>query len=189
MTRLSKNQKQVDDNGPTIMGLTQSAVMGISGAQGQIDKAKQAVQQANDALQRDANNLEGKVRDMTTALQSLRERIEAGKSTETDLKKQLKTTTTLNNLRQEQSEELRKKYTSTFHTSWLGLWRPLKDTTPMGQIVASVVFCLIGVASVVFLVLHPPGSVPSSNPGGILPRSGGTIQAFIGGFLKRLDRH
>ena len=188
MTRLSKNQKQVEDNCPTIMGLTQSAVMGISGAQGQIDASKRAVQQANDALQRDANTLEANVRDMTTALQSLRERIEAGKSTETDLKKQVTETTTLNNLRQEQSEALRKKYTSTFHTSWLGLWRPLKDTTPMGLIVASVVFCLIGVSSVVFLVLHPPSgapTVPAIKPLGFQPRIGGTIQAFIGGFLKR----
>jgi len=188
VTLLSKNQKQVDDNCPTIMGLTQSAVMGISGAQGQIDASKRAIQQANDALQRDANALEGNVRDMTTGLQSLRERIESEKSTETDLKKQLETTTTLNVLRKEQSEELRKKYTSTFHTSWLGLWRPLKDTTPMGLIVASVVFCLIGVASVVFLVLHPPSgatTVSAIKPLGFQPRIGGTFQAFIGGFLKR----
>ena len=191
VTLLSKNQKQVDDNCPTILGLTQSAVMGISGAQGQIDKAKQTVQQANDTLQRDANTLETKVRDMTTALKSLRERIEAGKSTETDLKKQVQETTTLNVLRKEQSEELRKKYTSTFHTSWLGLWRPLKDTTPMGLIVASVVFGLIGVASVVFLVLHPPSGAslgPSGKVMGLPQRPAGTFQAMIGGFLKRLER-
>jgi len=181
ISRKSKNSKQVDDNCPTIMNMTQSAVMGLPGAQQQVDTAKQAVQQGNDALQRDANFLDSHVQTLTRNLKTVRDQIESDKRTESDLKTEVSKTSELNSLRQEQSIELKKKYTSSFHTSWLGLWRPLKETTPMGLIVASVVFGLIGIASIIFYIKEVALKSGTSATKPIGP----VLGKMVGGFLKQ----
>ncbi len=161
------------------MNMTQSAVIGLPGAQQQVDTAKQVVQQGNDALQRDANFLEGHVQTLTRSLKSVRDQIESDKSTESKLKTEVSKSSELNSLRKEQSAELQKKYASSFHTSWLGLWRPLKETTPIGLIIASIVFALIGIASVVFYVKEAALKGTPAKPVG--PAFG----KMVGGFLKQ----
>ena len=181
ISRKTKNSKQVEDNCPTIMNMTQSAVMGLPGAQQQVDTAKQVVQQGNDALQRDANFLESHVQTLTRSLKSVRDQIESDKHTESSLKTEVSKTTELNSLRKEQSAELQKKYSSNLHTSWLGLWRPLKETTPMGLIIASIVFGLIGIASVIFYIKEVALKSGPPAPKPIGPGFG----KMVGGFLKQ----
>jgi hypothetical protein len=77
------------------------------------------------------------------------------------LKQEVKKARELNALRKEQAAELKIKYGSNYHTSYLGLWRPLADQSQMGLIIASVMFALIAIVSLVF-VIREFYSVPAS---------------------------
>jgi len=178
---VAKNIKQIDDNCPVIIARTESAAMDLPGAQQQIDSSKQSVQTANDALQRESGFLDGKLQSLTTGLQNLRDSIEAGRKTEAEQQVELGKSVELNALRKEQSTELRQKYTSSFHSSWLGLWRPLKETTPMGLLIASIVFGLVGIASIVFYIkeVAMKPSAPS------VSKTTGSLGKMMGGFLKQ----
>jgi hypothetical protein len=64
-------------------------------------------------------------------------------------------------IRKEQSAALEKKYSSNLHSSWLGLWRPLKDNTHTGLNVASFAFGLIALIAIAYLsynYVSAPGS-------------------------------
>lgn len=114
-------------------------------------------------------------------------------------KQEVQKETTLNDLRKEQAASLANKYESNFHTSWLGLWRPLSDQSFYGLMISSIFFALlaivgIGVAlSLYFGARRGGGGVGLSLPSfgsisGIGSSEGvaSNFSAFVGGALKKL---
>jgi hypothetical protein len=57
---------------------------------------------------------------------------------------------TLNQLRKEQMESLNNKDDSNYHSSWLGLFRPMKEESRIGLLVAAVGFFLLGCVGVYY---------------------------------------
>lgn len=94
----------------------------------------------------------------------------------------------LTEIRKEQADTLAKKYSSNLHSSYLGLWRPLKDDTHIGLNVASVVFGLIGSAIVAYLVYQHWVVLPSA--GGNLAKAAANgiskLSSNIAGRLKNI---
>jgi len=172
-------RKQVDDNLPVILNSTEGAVMGLSGYQSSIDNAKSSVVGGIDTLQRTTNQVKELNRLASEQIGTLRTKIERTKEEVSRLKETDTKSDQLLALRAEQAAELKTKYASNLHTSWLGLWKPMSGDSYTGLIVASVVFALIALLSLFFLVTRPFRPV--------VPEGGGVLQA-VGGALRKITR-
>ena len=100
------------------------------------------------------------------------ERVNSHKKEIDTLKEEVAKTETLAGVRKEQAEALKKRYEGNYHSSWLGLWRPLHEDTRTGLIVAAMMFLLVAIVSVVFLFRDS-----------LLPATKSTVGGFIGGFV------
>jgi hypothetical protein len=63
--------------------------------------------------------------------------------------KVVKEAETLASLRKEQADELSRKHLGNYHSSWLGLWRPLSEQSRTGLFVASIFFGLLAITLIV----------------------------------------
>ena len=97
--------------------------------------------------------------DMNTLVEKLQNKLSEEKATlaetrelvatmETDIEKERE----LNQIRKEQAESLAKKHAANYHSSWMGLYRPLKEESRIGLAVAAVGFFLIAIILIVYLV-------------------------------------
>lgn len=174
-------KKQIDDNLPVILNSTQGAVMGLPGYQTAIDRAKNTVGGGIESVRRTTNEVKELNRLAAAQSELLRRKIAQSKEEVARLKEEEKTSGQLIALRKEQAAELKTKYASNFHTSWLGLWKPMKEESYTGLIVASVVFGLIALVSLWFLVTpHLP--IPE------MPGFAGVRRA-VGGALRKIARY
>jgi len=172
--------KQIDDNLPVILNSTEGAVMGLPGYQNAIDRAKGDVGTGLETLQRGVNEVKELNRLAADQIESLRTKIERGKDEMRRLKLEEKESVEITALRKEQAAELKTKYASGLHTSWLGLWKPMQGESYTGLIVASVVFGLIALVSIGFLTAP---LLPANIPG----LSGfQQVQRAVGGALRKI---
>lgn len=113
-------------------------------------------------------------------------------------KDEVKKETTINDLRKEQAASLANKYEANFHSSWLGLWRPLSEQSFYGLMISSIFFALLAVVGIgvalrlYFGARRGGGGVTSAIPsfssvGGSGTTGGaGNFAAFVGGAWKKL---
>lgn len=79
-------------------------------------------------------------------------------------------------IRKEQSAALDKKYSANLHSSWLGLFRPLKDNTHVGLNVASVAFGILALISIAWLG-YSYAIAPVAGGAGAAATAGGVLDA------------
>ena len=96
---------------------------GTSDAQSRYDSKKPIIENKLSTLQTLNTELQEKVRALDTT--QIQYQIASKKDEMADLKSTRDEKQTLVNLRTEQTTELAQKYGSNYHSSWLGLWRPL----------------------------------------------------------------
>ena len=168
-------RKQAEDNFSVVMDRTPAAVLDLPGAQHQVNRSKQLIEQAVQSVKQRTQDVSNEIDKISASKAQIRNDLNIKKGETHVVKQQVKEARELNKLRQEQAAELQRKYGSNLHTSYLGLWRPLAEQSHMGLIVAAAMFALIAIASIVFIV-RDWRSVPA------LPAQ--TNQLF-GGFSRR----
>lgn len=94
-------------------------------------------------------------------------------------------------IRKEQAESLKQKYSSANHTSYLGLWRPLSDETRLLLLVLSIILGLVAIVSAFFVLkdtMPSLSSLPSMPKMPTFPAAKPATQStnFFGGALRRL---
>jgi hypothetical protein len=83
---------------------------------------------------------------LTTSINSLKKKL-------AEVRHEMKDKKELEKLRKEQASDVQNKNSANYHTSVLGLWRPLHPNTQGVLYTVSTVLMLIGVASVGFLIM------------------------------------
>ena len=175
-------KKQIDDNLPVIVDSTQGVVMGLPGYQEATERAKNTVLGGIETIRRTTNEIKGLNTMAAQQIDVLRRKIEEEKKEVVRLKSEEAESNQLTSLRKEQAAELKQKYASNLHSSWLGLWRPLHEGSYTGLIVASVVFGLIALLSLFFLLTRPfQPTTPAAVPLGVAQRT-------VGGALRKITR-
>ena len=167
-------RRNYERNRPLSKQLVEQIVRNVGGAAGRRDASRNVVAQSINTMnhmnmnmgrminQTDIDGIQNKIRITEEALKE-----ERGKA---------KSAKVLTEIRKEQAETLAKKYSSNLHSSYLGLWRPLKDDTHIGLNVASVMLGLISSAIVAYLVYQYWV---------VLPAAGGNIaKNAVAGFSK-----
>jgi hypothetical protein len=175
-------KKQIDDNLPVILDSINGVVMGLPGYQARTDRSKSTVIGGIETMKRTTNELKELNGLVAQQIETLGRTMEEEKKEVARLKSEAKETDQLTALRKEQAAELKTKYASNLHTSWLGLWRPMREDSYTGLLVASVVFGLIALLSLFFLLTRPflpiaPEAVPFAG-----------AQRVVGGALRKIAR-
>jgi len=143
-------KSQFTTNISTIPDRTPAAVLNLPGAAADIDNAKRTIEHAIDAVKVQTTHLTSILNNIIREGQQSAQELNAKRGDIEHMEKNVSETKTIFELRKEQSAALVKKYEGNYHSSWLGLWRPLKDETRTGLIVTSVVFGLIAIICLVF---------------------------------------
>jgi hypothetical protein len=68
------------------------------------------------------------------------------------LKEQLERDRDVAKLRESQNEALNNRDAANFHTSWMGLVRPMKEKSRTGLFIAAIGFLLIGIFALVYMI-------------------------------------
>ena len=144
--------KQAQDNFSVVMDRTPAAVLNLPGAQDQVNRSKQLIEQAVQSVKQRTRDISNEIDKIAANKAQIRNDLNVKKEETHVIKRQVHEARELNKLRQEQAAELQRKYGSNLHTSYLGLWRPLAEQSHMGLIVAAAMFALIAIVSIVFIV-------------------------------------
>jgi hypothetical protein len=184
-TQNSINNANFDNSLRVYTSNVEQEVRGVQGVKAMRETAKRNVDTATAGLKNIPNAIDGLISQMDIGgiqnkIRVVEDQIKA------EREKQNKSEELLA-IRKEQSAALEAKYAANYHSSWLGLWRPLKDNTHVGLNVASVVFGLLALVAISFLVysnvLVP--AVGGAEPSAVEGASGNNLlRALAGGFRK-----
>ena len=185
----------IDTNLPIFVNLVENEARGASGAAGQRSRARQQVDTAINNLKSVPLAIDGYISridigGIQNSIKAVEQQIAAEKS------KQSKSNEILE-LRKEQSVVLEKKYSANLHSSWLGLWRPLKDESHVGLNVASAMFGLLALLAIGYLgyaYFSAPATAGANSGGSIIPEAVATgakniFAGLTGGFRKVKSSH
>ncbi len=130
--------------------LVEQIVKGVRSAAARRDRSRVTVTQAIGQM----NNMNGTLGRMIaeTDIGGIQNKIRIVEDALKEERKTAKSSKVLLGIRKEQAAALEKKYSSNLHSSYLGLWRPLKDDSHTGLNVASVMMGLVTSAMVCYLV-------------------------------------
>jgi hypothetical protein len=178
----SVNNANFDNSLRVYTSNVEQEVRGVNGVKAQRETAKRNVDTATAALKNIPNAIDGLIAQMDIStiqnkIQVVEEQIKA------EREKQNKSQEILA-IRKEQSAVLEQKYSANNHSSWLGLWRPLKDNTHVGLNVASVVFGLLALLTIGYMIY---GRVVAPAVGGaesVAAASNNLFTTLTGGFRK-----
>lgn len=149
----------VNSNLTTITNQSERAGLNLQGAQDQIDSAKRTVDAQIKTILQATQTVNDAIDGIAVRTQNVRTTIEAKIEKSNQLKSKLETVKTIADVRTEQVKELQNKGSANFHTSWLGLWRPLATESRTGLMIASIVLGVIGLLSIGFLLIEPVGKL------------------------------
>lgn len=137
-------------NAPISKTLVEQVVKGIGGAAARRDRSRTITSQAIGSV----NNMNATMGRMITQIDinGIKNKIRIVEDALKEERKTVKSSKVLLGIRKEQAAALEKKYSSNLHSSYLGLWRPLKDDSHTGLNVASVMMGLVTSAMVCYLV-------------------------------------
>jgi hypothetical protein len=152
-------ESMIATNFTTITNQSERAGLKLQGAQDQIDTAKRAIDVQLQTIENATKIVNDAIDGIAVRTQNVRMNIESKLETSDRLKSKLETVKNIVEVRNEQVHDLQNKGASNFHTSWLGLWRPLASESRTGLLIASIVFGVIGLVSIVFLLIEPVGKL------------------------------
>jgi hypothetical protein len=115
---------------------------GLSGAEAEFEKGKQAMTDSVRSISVVNNEMNDLRQRMSEQIEKQKKDIDQFKQDVKETSEKVQQERTLNMIRKEQAETLTKKYAGNYHSSWMGLYRPLKEVSRMVFLVLAVVFFL-----------------------------------------------
>jgi FtsZ-binding cell division protein ZapB len=127
----------------TLRNRAPAVVLGIQDANNAVSNAKSAIENGISLLQTRANELKSKLQSMLRENEQSASKIQSLEREIKQNKEVVKEAEVLADIRKEQAAVLHRKGDGNFHSSWMGLWRPLSEESRLGLIIASICFGLI----------------------------------------------
>lgn len=144
--------KQIQDSANTVERLAPSVVLNIQNAPAQTSQAKATVTSGQHALSQVLNEANSLVSSRLRASETSASRTEIETKEVSRLRKEVKEARDLYKIRKEQAEALAKRNDSNYHSSWMGLWRPLRPESRTGLMVASIVMGIATLLGAAFII-------------------------------------
>lgn len=144
----ASNKTQVESNIEAAYKLENAA------AQAAITTGKNAMITAVESVSRKIVELNGIVTKLNEELTEDKAELQTIKENVKVAEAELEKERVLNEIRKEQAASLTKKGAGNYHSTWMGLYRPLKEESRTGLAVAAVAFFLIFVSVIIFGVFN-----------------------------------
>ncbi len=175
--------RTINNNLPIYSNLVEQQARNVTGAAAQRTKARSTVDMAINQLKDIPNTIDARISQIDIG--GIQNKIKVVEESIAEERKKQGKATELLEIRKEQSASLEKKYSANYHSSWLGLWRPLKDSTHVGLNVASAMFGLLGLLTVgylgyIFYSTRATGGAVET----LRNSSNNLIAGLVGGFRK-----
>jgi hypothetical protein len=184
-TQMATAKNNFQNSTRVINDQTEQYALQIPAARTQIEQAKSVIQTSTQKMRELSDRVTGITNSVFDRMSNLPELVRSKKQTQADAKEKLVNDETVAHVRDEQVDELRNRNSSNYHSSWLGIWRPLKEDSRVGLFVASIVLGSIAILSIFFLMSDPfLKLLPASSP--IQPSLG--KGKFTGGFWNILKK-
>lgn len=143
-----------------------------SPARREIAATKEQMERVPAQAQQVVNKVTDAINTIVRSTEEVSETVNSHKKEVDTLKEEVAKTESIAGVRREQAEALKNRYVGNYHSSWIGLWRPLHEDTRMGLFVAAMMFLLVAIVSVIFLFRDS-----------LLPASRTTLGGVVGGFV------
>ena len=182
----------VNMNLQTITDRTPAAALNLPNASSDINAAKTSVEANLSRLAQMTNAVDSAIQQVTALGKQSGAAYLDGKAQINELTKEKIQNKTLLDIRKEQAESLKQKYSSDNHSSYLGLWRPLSDDTRFLLQILSLILGLVAMVSAFFLLKENTASsfsfpsLPSLPSFTLFPAAKPHSTNFFGGALRRL---
>ena len=148
---LSRISDQFASHKSTLLNRAQAVVLGLQGATNEVASAKSGIESGASTLQARDNELKAKLQTMLSQNEQSATRIKVLETQVASTKEGVKEAEMLATLRKEQADALRSKGEGNYHSSWMGLWRPLSEQSRLGLLIATVFF---GLVALILIVLY-----------------------------------
>ena len=146
-----KFDNPINQNTNIIHNRKRAAAIKLPGAEAEVANAKVKITTLMNDLRHDADKLDSELKRIADNNSATVNSIRIQKDDIEVLKKQVADARTLNEIRKEQVESLKKKHEAGFHSSYLGLWVPLREHTRVSLLVVSIFLILLGIVASVFI--------------------------------------
>lgn len=147
-------------NKNAIVGNSDRAADGFADASTQIEEAKAGLQSAINQLATANQGLKNVLQQNQYENSELTYNVGATKEALDKLKVQVEEERRLAEVRREQVASLEGKHEANYHSSWMGLFRPLKEESRTGLLVAAIVFFLLAIGGLYYGYTEGMWSVP-----------------------------
>jgi hypothetical protein len=142
---VSRVTSEFQTHANTLRNRAPAVILGIQDAQAAVASAKSGIENGVTLLQTRSNELKSTLQSMLQANSQAASQIQMLETQVNTTKKEVTEAEKLSAIRKEQAAELQKKGIGNYHSSWLGLWRPLSDQSRFGLLLASIFFGIIAV--------------------------------------------
>lgn len=164
-TQMATAKNNFQSNTRVIDSQTEQYALQIPAAKTQIEQAKVVIQNSTQKMRELSDRVTGITNSVFDRMSNLPDLVRAKKQTQADAKEKLENDETVAHVRDEQVHALRNRNSGNYHSSWLGIWRPLKEDSRVGLFVASIVLGSITILSIIFLMSDPfLKLLPASSP-------------------------
>ena len=178
---VSKARNTINEQYDIITNLSSSAGYGMQDSKNKIEKAIQDIKNRADFIDTKINTVEESTRSLLTNLKHAKASLNEAIHSEEITKRKVDQSKQAFDLRKTQTESLQSKYEGNFHSSWMGLWRPLTEEARVALFVVSIVF---GIIALVCMFLIFSGAFEKIFPALSHFQNPLTTKRLLGGFYR-----
>ena len=177
-------KKTILHNLPNIERNTPSVILKLGGAEQAMNKAKSDITMGIEALNRSISKVNAYADSIIQRSKSLTNEIKEEKEKNKKLSSTVVQSETLAQIRKEQAEALKNKYDANLHSSWLGLFRPLADTSRVALFTSGIALIVLFLVSLVYFFWNDLINIFPAHGGETSDRGVTQYENFLGGFRK-----
>jgi hypothetical protein len=177
-------KKTILHNLPNIEGNTPSVILKLGGAEQAMNKAKSDINMGIETLNRSISKVNAYADSIIQRSKSLTNEIKEEKEKHKKLSSTVVQSETLAQIRKEQAEALKKKHDANLHSSWLGLFRPLADTSRVALFTSGIALIVLFLVSLVYFFWNDLMNIFPAHGGETSDRGATQYENFFGGFRK-----
>ena len=144
--------ENIDSELDLIRNNTHASVLGLNTATEAIKNSKKVIQDKLQYIQKKINTFDSNIDEIVASTRDIQKTISSKEKYGSDQKYKENEAKMLYDLRTDQANTLKGKNSGNYHSSWLGLWKPLTDEGQVGLLILSIVFGILSAISIFFLI-------------------------------------
>lgn len=181
-TNFQNNERRFNENIPILEKSADNVILAIPGAEVTHNNARNNIENSVLNMKRATKNTRDSIKQIDH--NSIIRKINKTKQQLQAEKDSLKNKQIVVNVRKEQTNALQTKEIANYHSSWLGLWRPLSETGRITLFILSIVFGILFIIFVAyFLNTNMKGGGQSSIPTNTSSNSSNVFNSIGGGIF------